>query len=150
MAAAEYAFFALGVDAVSAGVYNLTSAFTTGFSSRVFPTAEYQFWMVGEYQFDAADQAAAHTIDAQCVAPIGVAQPNYRTAPAAYPPFSIHNDGVALAKTLFAVHIGITAHGPGRHTIALIVDGAERFELPFDVLSEPSSLPDDVSSLTDE
>jgi hypothetical protein len=107
--------------------------------------------VVGEYQFDRAEEFAEHIFDAEGSTPSGTPAAGWQTVAGEVRPATIASDGDILVGVVFSVRVTFEAQELGKHTIALTLDGNRIAELPYDIvraLGGPA--PDDASSLSEK
>ena len=83
-----YAFFARGTEQASDYGLNIASAFFSTFAPKTLPCFE-QWLVVGECSWLPGENAVAHTVDVQLVAPEGVEPIQYTTVPAHQEPWTL-------------------------------------------------------------
>src|SRR5262245_19096598 len=84
------------------GGVDLIGAYISGVPADALPGAT-RFYIVGDYQFDEQERAAAHKFDAKVFAPADTPMARWTADPSVVAPYSIPPAAGGLAGTIFAV-----------------------------------------------
>jgi hypothetical protein len=143
----RFAFLARNAVAADGGV-NIANAFMTATAVPTF-TAWDRVTVVGEYQFARLEQAKAHTFEVECFPPAGASPVQFQAPQGVLPPYTFQLVGGDLTGHLFSLPVLIEVQEPGRHTIAVTLDGAQITRLPLDVFLGAGPPDDDPRRLTE-